>query len=145
MRIGIVLMGALAVVLLYSLSTVSLAQPTRVIRVSLVSFKFEPDLIIMNEGDKVVLQLQNDDPRRNHNIASLYLQTVDLTVTGDAKVGVTPDGLKYVLLEPGKKAVVEFVARGRGQFSFICSVFNHAALGETGAFIVWPPGYHPKP
>ncbi len=145
MRIRIALAGALAALLFFALSTISPAQSKRVFKVSLVSFKFEPDLITMNEGDRVVLQLTNNDEKRNHAIASAYFSTVDLTVRGDAKQGVTSDGLKYVQLEPGKSAEVEFVAMGRGQTAFICSVFDHASRGQTGAFIIWPEGYRTKP
>lgn len=139
-----ILMALLVAVLLFGLGATSpaLAQPTRVIHIAMSSFKFEPDLFFVNEGDRVVLQLENIDPQRNHNFDSPYLSQVDFTVTGQFKQGVTPAGTKYVLVEPRQKAEVTFVATGRGQYGFVCSVFNHAARGETGAFVVWPAGYH---
>ncbi len=90
----------------------------------------------------MVLQLANVDPQRPHNIASAFWNTVNFTVRGDAVQG-TNEGLKRVQLEAGKTAEVEFVAKGRGQVVFICSVFDHASRGMTGAVIIWPPGYGP--
>lgn len=139
-----ILIALLVAVLLFGLGATppAPAQPTRVIHIAMSSFKFEPDLFFVNEGDRVVLQLENIDPQRNHNFDSPYLSQVDFTVTGQFKQGVTPAGTKYVLVEPRQKAEVTFVAKGRGQYAFVCSVFNHAARGETGAFVVWPAGYH---
>jgi len=117
------------------------AQTKQIIKINLSSWKFDPDIIKVNDGDRVVLQLSNVDSQRPHNIASAFLNTVDLTVRGDAVQGTTPDGWKRVQLEPGKNGEVEFVAKGRGQVSFICSVFDHASRGMTGAMIIWPPGY----
>lgn len=117
------------------------AQPVDTIKVSMVSFKFEPDLIRLHEGQRTVIHLSNDDPQRAHSLASIYWNTVTYTVQGPAKQGVTPDGVKYVLLDPGQTADVAFVPAARGQWSMFCSVFNHAARGETGAIVVWPAGY----
>lgn len=119
------------------------AQPLRVIHIAMSSFKFDPDLFFVHEGDRVVLQLENIDPQRNHNFDSPYLSQVEFTVTGQFKQGVSKEGTKYVFVEPGRKAEVTFVAKGHGQFGFVCSLFNHAARGEVGAFVVWPAGYHP--
>jgi len=131
----------LAALLVLGISTISPAQPVRVIKVSMVSFKFIPNIIAFNEGDRVVLQLENnDDKPRPHSIASPYFSTVDVTTRGDVKPGVAKDGWKYYMLEPGTKGEIEFIAHGRGQFSFICALYTHASAGQTGAFIAWPTG-----
>jgi uncharacterized cupredoxin-like copper-binding protein len=132
----------LVIALLLNLSTASPAQTKRVIPIILTSFKFDPSTFVVNEGDTVVLQLENTDQRRPHAFNSPYLSKVDFTVTGQYKQAVTTDGTKYVQLEPGQKAEITFVARERGQYGFVCNLFNHAAQGQTGAFVVWPPGYH---
>ena len=123
------------------------AKTARVINIAMSSYKFEPNLFFVNEGDTVVLQLENIDKQRPHAFNSPYLSQVNFTVSGQFVQGVTPDGTKYVRLEPGQKAEITFVAQGRGQYGFICSLagagFNHAARGQTGAFVVWPAGYHP--
>jgi len=132
----------LVVALLFGLSSGSPAQARRVIHITLSSFKFEPSLFSVNEGDTVVLQLENVDPQRPHAFNSPYLSTVDFQVSGQFQQAVTTDGTKYVRLEPGQKAELTFVAKGRGQYGFVCNLFTHAARGQTGAFIIWPAGYH---
>ncbi len=135
--------GVLGVVLLLGFSGPAPAQTKRVIKINLSSWKFEPNILKFNDGDTVVFELANVDPQRPHNIASTYWSTVDFTVRGDAVQGTTNDGWKRVQLEAGKTAEIEFVAKGRGQVVFICSVFDHATRGMTGAMIIWPPGYTP--
>ncbi len=142
MRVRISAATLVVVVLFFGLSIGSPAQTRRVIHIAMSSYKFEPNLFFVNEGDTVVLQLENVDPRRPHNFDSPYLSSVDFTVTGQFKQDVAKNGTKYVLVEPGQKAEMTFVAKGRGQYGFVCSVFNHASQGETGAFVVWPAGYH---
>jgi uncharacterized cupredoxin-like copper-binding protein len=137
--------GALACVLLLGLGVVAPAEQVQVIKVSMDSFRFTPSVLTFNAGQRVVVQLNNVDPKPDyaHTFASQYLSTVDYTVTGQAKQGVTKDGVKYVLVEPGKSAEISFVPAGRGQWSFYCSAYNHASKGQTGALVVWPPGYRP--
>ncbi len=132
----------LAMVLVFGVNGRAPAQTKRLIKINMSSWKFEPDIIKFNEGDAVVLQLVNVDSQRPHNISSAFLNTVNFTVRGDAAQGTTPEGLKLVQVEPGKTGEVEFVAKGRGQVGFICSVFDHATRGMTGAMIIWPAGYH---
>jgi hypothetical protein len=140
----VTLAGTLVFALLLGLGAAAPAQPVQTIKMSMVSFKFVPDIVTVHEGRRVVLQLSNDDTQsRAHSLASLYLNTVDYTVTGPAKQGVTPDGVKYILLDAGQRAEVSFVPAARGQWSMFCSVYNHAARGETGAIVVWPAGYNP--
>ncbi len=134
--------SVVVVALLLALTGAVPAQSKRVIKISLSSWKFEPNILTFNEGDTVVLQLANIDTQRPHNISSKYFDSVNFTVRGDAAQGTAPDGRERLQLEPGKTAEIEFVATGRGQVSFICTVFDHATRGMTGAMIIWPPGYH---
>lgn len=137
--------GVLALVLLLGLGVAAPAQQVQVIKVSMDSFKFTPNVLTVNAGQRVVVQLTNVDPKPDyaHTFASQYLSTVDYTVTGTAKQGVTKDGNKYVLVEPGKSAEISFIPTGRGQWTFYCSAYNHASKGQTGALVVWPAGYNP--
>jgi uncharacterized cupredoxin-like copper-binding protein len=133
---------ALAIVLLVGI-TLGMARsvPAQmskrvVIEVKMDSFKFEPNQIKFNEGDTVVLKLANVDARgRPHNIASAWLTNQQLTLRGDGQESTT-EGRKAVRVEAGKQAEVEFVAKGKGSAAFICSLFNHADNGMTGAFFV---------
>src|SRR3989337_3555099 len=61
----------------------------KVIQVSMVSYKFTPSLITVNQGDTVVLQFSNDDPdRRFHSIAMRLFTRIQVTATGDFRTGV---------------------------------------------------------
>jgi uncharacterized cupredoxin-like copper-binding protein len=137
----LLLAGLVAVLLTLGLATTVPAQSGRkvVVEVKLDSFKFEPSQIKFNEGDTVVLKLMNVDGRgRPHNIASSWLMNQQLTVRGDGQEG-TSEGRKWVRVEAGKQAEVEFIARGRGSAAFLCSLFNHADQGMTGAFFIGGP------
>ncbi len=137
----LVMIGVLIAVLTLGLSTAVPAQtPSKVvIEVKMDSFKFEPSQIKFNEGDTVVLKLMNVDSRgRPHNISSGWLVSVPLTIRGDGSES-SFEGRKAVRVESGKAAEVEFVAKGRGSAAFLCSLFNHADSGMTGAFFIGAP------
>jgi len=139
----------LGMVLLLGTRLMTSAQtpPTRAIKVSMVSYKYDPSVITMNVGDRVTLQITNDDkthPGRAHSIASPFFQSLNYTVTGDAQQGVAKgDGWKYILIDNGQTVEVTFVPQTPGQFNFLCEQYNHASLGQVGAFVVWPAGYKP--
>lgn len=137
----------LALLLGTGLMTSAQTAPTRIIKISTVSFKFDPSVITMNVGDRVTLQVTNNDkdhPGRAHSIASPFFQSLNYTVSGEAQQGVAKaDGWKYILIDNGKTAEITFVPQTPGQFNFLCEQYNHASLGQVGAFIVWPAGYKP--
>lgn len=107
----------------------------RVIEVTMSEFKYEPNQIEFREGETVVLKLNNTGPRFVHNMSSRYWLNISLTIRGDLRQGVSEDR-RWVALDPGKSGEVEFVAQGRGSFAILCSIFDHASRGHTGAFFV---------
>lgn len=132
--------------LLFALNAPAPAQPVHLIKVAMDSYSYTPSVLTFNAGQHVVIELTNVDkqhPGRAHSFTSQYLGSVDYTVTGKAKQGVTKDGDKYVIVEDGDTAQISFVPSGRGQWTFYCSLYNHASLGQTGALVVWPAGYNP--
>ncbi|MDQ7841544.1 MAG: cupredoxin domain-containing protein [bacterium] len=133
------LLGLLVIVAMLLVPTAAPAQATRkVVEITMTSFKFEPNLIRFQEGDTVVLRLINaDQSGRAHDLAAAYLLDIPLTIRGDGRESVS-EGRKRIFVDAGKRAEVEFVAKGRGSFAYICSLFAHAAQGMTGAFIVGP-------
>ncbi len=142
MKVRIVIAALMLAGVTLGLTTSVPAQtPARkVFEVTATSFKFEPNQIQFNEGDTVVIRLRNIDPfGRPHNLSSAYLLDIPLTVRGDGREG-TSEGRKWVAVDAGKAAEFEFVARGRGSYAFLCSLFTHAAQGQTGAFFVTAPG-----
>lgn len=115
------------------------APTRRVIEVTMSEYKYEPNQIRFNEGDTVVLKLTNAGPRMVHNLSSRFWLEINLTLRGDGRQGISEDR-KWIALDPGKSAEVEFVAKGRGSFAILCSIFDHASRGHTGAFFVQTPG-----
>ncbi len=128
---------ALAVAVLV-VSAAGAGPAPRVIRVSMTSFKFEPNLISLRQGERVVLELVNEDAQRPHNLASELFNQTELTVRGEFRQGTTTDGRRFVFVDVGKRAEVEFTVPRvpAGQVAFLCSVGQHAAQGMTGAFVI---------
>jgi FtsP/CotA-like multicopper oxidase with cupredoxin domain len=90
----------------------------------------------VTEGETVVIRLKNTDPvGRRHNLASAYFANIPLTLRGDGEEG-TNEGRKFVVVDAGRQAEFEFTAKNRGSYAFICSLFDHAARGQTGVLIV---------
>ncbi|MGQ0550761.1 MAG: cupredoxin domain-containing protein [Armatimonadota bacterium] len=115
------------------------APARRMIEVTMSEYKYEPNQIRFNEGDTVVLKLTNAGPRMVHNLSSRFWLEINLTVRGDGRQGISEDR-KWIALDPGKSAEIEFVAKGRGSFAILCSIFDHASRGHTGAFFVQAAG-----
>jgi plastocyanin len=130
----------LVTVTLVTATAVPAQTPSRkAFEVTKTSWSYEPSEFRFNEGDTVVIRMRNVDPfDRPHNISTRYWLDIPLTVRGDARQGIS-EGRKWVALDAGKSAEVEFVARGRGSFAIICSIFDHASRGQTGTFFILPP------
>jgi hypothetical protein len=71
-------------VAVWSVSLAAAGPAPRTIRVSMTSFKFEPNIIRLVAGERVVLELVNEDPQRPHNLASELFNQVELTVRGSS-------------------------------------------------------------
>jgi plastocyanin len=142
MRVRIVMAAALVAVVTLGITTAGTAQaPARkVIEITMSSFKFEPSVITVTEGDTVVVRLRNADAQgRPHNVASRYFASIPLTVRGDGREG-SAEERKFVQVDAGKTAEFEFTATARGSYAIICSVFTHAFAGMTGQLFVRPAG-----
>lgn len=123
------------------------AQGTkRVIKMSMVSYKFIPDtvsasfgdspIININRGETVILQVSNDDPeRRNHSIAARWLVNMDVQARGQVRTG-TGDDRRFFAAQPGEKFELEMTFSQSGSFPFVCGVFDHGSRGQTGVFNV---------
>jgi plastocyanin len=117
------------------------AQGARqVIAVSMTSWKFEPSLITVKQGDTVVLQLSNNDvDRRNHSFAARWLIGKQVTVRGQIAREGEDDSRRFFAVAPEQKAEIEFVMSDRGSFPFVCGVFDHGSRGQVGAINVLGP------
>lgn len=141
MKIRFLLVAALVVAVTLGISPAGTAQTSarKVFEITAVTYKFEPSVIRVNEGDTVVIRLKNIDQRWPHDIASRYFVNIPLTVRGDGRE-VIEEGRKYVRVTPGKSTEFEFVATSRGSYAFICAFFTHAIDGMTGQIFVQPAG-----
>ncbi len=111
----------------------------KVIQITMVSWKFTPDLFTVTRGDTVVLQLSNEDPdKRNHSFAARWLVDKQVIVRGQVAREGVDDERRFFAVAPGTKAEIEFVASEPGSFPFVCAIFDHGARGQTGAMNVLP-------
>ena len=140
MKARLVLLATVSALVVFGTNLTSSAQPapaTQVIKVSMTSYSYDPNILTFKAGEKIDLQLTNVDPAgRGHSFGSPYWSTVKFTLTGDGKQGVSKDGWTYIQVDAGKTADITFVAAGRGQYDFLCELYNHAARGQTGQIIV---------
>lgn len=142
MSVRVIGVAALVAAVTLGVTTAGTAQPLprKIIEITMSSFKFEPNVLTVNEGDTVVVRLRNADAQgRPHNVASRYFSDLTLTVRGEARQGVD-EGRKWVQVDAGKTAEFEFTAANRGSYAFICSVFIHSYAGMTGQIFVRPAG-----
>lgn len=109
----------------------------KVIKITMVSWKFTPALFTVAQGDTVVLQLSNEDPdKRNHSFAARWLVGKQVAMRGAiAREGID-DERRFFAVAPGTEAEIEFVASDPGSFPFVCGVFDHGSRGQVGAMNV---------
>jgi cytochrome c oxidase subunit 2 len=92
----------------------------RVIKMTAQKYEFIPSVIVVNEGDKVRLEITGKD-----------------VTHGLAISGYPVD----VRIDAGKTATTEFAATKSGTFGFHCSVFcGMGHMGMSGKLIVRPSG-----
>ncbi len=135
---GMLITAVLALIVAIPAGLPVQAQGNRkVIQVTVVSYKFTPDLFTVNQGDTVVIQLSNEDPdKRNHSFAARWLVGKQVTVRGQlAREGID-DERRFFAVAPETKIELEFVASEPGSFPFVCGVFDHGSRGQAGAMNV---------
>src|SRR5438876_4781752 len=102
------------------------AAGRKVMQITMVSWKFTPDLFTVTQGDTVVLQLSNEDPdKRNHSFAARWLVGKQVTVRGTVAREGIDDERRFFAVAPGTQVEVEFVASEPGSFPFVFGVFDH--------------------
>lgn len=107
--IGFLVLALVAVAL--PLPAAAGGDPEHIIRITARSFAFEPEIVYVNRGDRVVIELESIDA--THGI---YLDGYDLSIEA----------------EPGHPARLAFTADNSGSFRFRCSV----ACGNLHPFMI---------
>lgn len=107
--IGFLLLALVAVAL--PLPAAAGGDSEHIIRITARSFAFEPEIVYVNQGDRVVIELESIDA--THGI---YLDGYDLSIEA----------------EPGHPARLAFTADQSGSFRFRCSV----ACGNLHPFMI---------
>lgn len=152
MRTRWTLLGlALATVLVLTAAAVPVTAQgaKKIIKISMVSYKFIPDtmtasvgdvaIITVNRGDTVIFQFSNDDPaRRNHSFAARWLVNMEAQARGQFRTGVDEER-RFFAAAPGEKFELEMTFTRVGSLPFVCGVFDHAARGLGGAINVVVP------
>src|SRR5437870_11990259 len=95
----------------------------KVIKITMVSWKFTPDFFTVTQGDTVVLQLSNEDPdKRNHSFAARWLVGKQVIVRGQVVREGIDDERRFFAVAPGTKVEIEFVASETGSLTSVCGV-----------------------
>jgi len=102
----------------------------KVIKITMVSWKFTPDLFTVTQGDTVVLQLSNEDPdKRNHSFAARWLVGKQVTVRGlwPERGSTTSGGSSPWLPARRWKSNLWRQSQGRFRLSAVSSITGRAA------------------
>ena len=93
----------------------------RVIEIKASQFTFDPEVVVVNQGEKIRLIISAEDVPHGFEIEGLELPNFDIN-----------DPIK-----PGEPVTIEFTAKEKGVWEIICSIycgFGHS--GMSGLFVV---------
>src|SRR2546428_7999312 len=108
------------------------AAGRKVIQITMVSWKFTPDLFTVTQGDTVVLQLSNEDPdKRNHSFAARWLVGKEVIVRGQVAREGIDDERRFFAVAPGTRGGIEILAAETRAVSFVCGVLVHRHRGPV--------------
>lgn len=115
-------------ILLLAPPSILAADATRIISLELGGYRFYPDTIVVREGERVQLELNNTDEVTPHNFT---LRDKGRGV--DVSVDVAAEGTE----------TIEFVAPPAGTYRFYCDkkmilMKSHRDKGMTGTLLVEP-------
>jgi plastocyanin len=99
-----------------SSTTSELVDGVKVFTINGSNFKFEPNMISVNKGDKIKIVFKNTGGFHDLVIDELGVKTKQIGANSEDSV--------------------EFTADKVGSFEFYCSVGNHRAMGMKGTLVV---------
>lgn len=94
----------------------SVEQKIISIDISGKNFSFTPNTIIVNKGDRVVINFSSTDGTHDWTLDEF--------------------GAKSKIVNAGEKTSISFLADKIGEFEYYCSVNQHRAMGMIGKFVV---------
>jgi len=102
-------------------STGELVDGVRKINLKAKQFKWEPNLIVVNKGEKIKITIESEDVNHGFEIHTYDMDEWDITTN----------------IEKGESQIVEFTASKAGSFKFVCSIYcGSAHESMAGDFIV---------
>lgn len=99
-----------------SSATAEVVNGVKVFTINGSNFKFEPNMISVNKGDKVKIVFKNTGGFHDFVIDELNVKTKQIGASSEDSV--------------------EFTAEKVGSFEFYCSVGNHRTMGMKGTLVV---------
>ena len=102
-------------------ATGELVDGVRVIKLNAYQFYFEPELIIVNKGEKVKIVIEEMDVPHGFEIEGFNIPGYDVDT----------------VIRPGMPLIVEFIADEKGAWEFICSIYcgyGHSIM--KGIFVI---------
>jgi len=103
--------------------------PEQVVTVQLIEDRFVPDRLVFRHGVAYRLELRNDGKEMHEFTAPEFFKTIDVK-----NPEVLERGLPEVLLHPGERKALRFVARAAGRYPLSCA--DHDWDGMTGEIVV---------
>jgi len=110
--------------------TAALAQaPEQAVTVQLVEDRFVPDRLVFQHGVAYRLELRNDGKEMHEFTAPEFFKAIDVR-----NPEVLERRVPEVLLHPGERKELRFVARAAGRYALSCA--DHDWDGMTGEIVV---------
>ena len=99
-------------------------------------FGFAPDSILLSEGERVTIVLQNDG-RILHNLKS---NDIPAGVALSESTGPlsAKEGEVFVGADGGVRGTLELTPLEAGTYAFYCTIADHEELGMEGTIVVQP-------
>lgn len=95
---------------------------------------FEPESIILQEGQEVRIELKNDgELLHDFKIEPIEADVVESTSTG----GLEADGDDlFIGVDSGDGGTLVFVPKQTGTFAFWCTISDHRGRGMEGTLVI---------
>lgn len=107
------------------------AAPEKTVSIDLSSFKFTPDTVTLEHGQRYVLHLANTSDGGHNFVAREFFEAATVDPADQARI--VKGGVD---LDSGQTADIHLVAPPAGTYKLHCSHFMHSAFGMKGKIVV---------